>query len=548
MTGHLRFFQRSFIFVLLLFFLSQCGGQKLLSTGNSSDSSSSSSSGSTTNDVVGGNVSELSLSSGASQIDLSGVSDSENVLLLLFSYNSGSTTEGFQISNSQITSFLRDGDVAWLVDEVDDGVEIEGQIDVTEDLHHMLREKESEIYDADEVLPPSRYVRFATLGSEKEFRVLNSFSNSSSYDTVTATLRYETEYFQFYVDNRDADALTDSDLQELAEDFADVIPTENEMFGTESDVNGDDKFAVLFTRTVNELGGSAGGIVTGFFYAVDLFSRSQYAISNEMEVFYTFVPDPSGEFGSAISKSFAMSNILPTVLPHEYQHMISFNQHYFLNGGSAESGWLNEGLSHLAEDIYSLDQSGYMTTTGNENPARVAVYLTNISNICFTCGTSLSQRGGSYLFLRYLYEQAAQGFLENVKSGTELIQELLNTSDRGVSNVVKRIYGSSASDDEFKTLLSRFSLAVYLSNTTKTSDERYHFDGINLRSAQSDNRGTVLNGPAVQSISNFPFTDTLSGNSVTYLQISGEEINENGGQIHFDFDNDADFGGYIIRQ
>lgn len=549
----------NFVLVAVTVVLIHCGGGVIGSAGTSS-SAASSSTGSTSvsSEVVGGSVSELTTDSNGLMVDLSDVSESENVMLLLYSYNSSSTIQGFQVSSEAVSEkFLGSGDTDENVTgddgpSEDAGTEIEGAIDLTGAFHDLLRGEEKAINSDAIVASPSAVestdLRYATTSTQKTFKVLNSFSNSSSYETVTATLRYSNDIFEFYVDDRDADTLSDDDLSQLADGFTAVIPKERQIFGNESDVNGDGKFAVLFTEVVNKLGGSAGGIVTGFFYAVDLFDTSQYSMSNEMEMYYTFVPDPNGDHGSTISQSFALTNILPGVLPHEYQHMINFNEHYFLNGGSAEIGWLNEGLSHLAEDIHSIDADDYMTTTGLENPARVASYLNSVSNICFSCGTSLSQRGGSYLFLRYLYEQAQNGALQGVTSGNDFLGKLLDTNERGITNVVHAAIGSGAVDADFKSLVGPFSLALYLSNTGLTTSSQLNLSGINLRSIQDDNRGTVLSGPALQTVSSLPFTDTLTGNGVTYLQLSGSTIKDAGGVLHFNLDAGADFGGYVIRQ
>ena len=337
-----------------------------------------------------------------------------------------------------------------------------------------------------------------------------------------------------------------TELQDLSEAFAGVIPTQTSLIGSESDINGDGRFNVLFTQTVNELGASGGGIVTGFFYAIDLFDSSTYEISNEEEVFYTFVPDSSGEYGPSVTSSFAFENIYPGVLPHEYQHMISFNQHYNVNSGSVESGWLNEGLSHLFEDIYSANSSNFFTSTGLENPSRVSSYLSNVSNVCFTCGTSLSQRGGSYLFVRYLYEQAELGNLSNVSSAAALLDALVDTSNTGVDNVINAAYGSSGTDADFKNLLGLFGLALYLDGTGLNSDDRLSFSGIDLRGDQDDNRGTSLSGPSVQTATSFPFTDSLSGMGFTYLQVSEATAASEGDSLTFTAESGSDFGAYLI--
>jgi len=82
-----------------------------------------------------------------------------------------------------------------------------------------------------------------------------------------------------------------------------------------------------------------------------------------------------------------------------------------------------------------------------------------------------------------------------------------------------------------------------------SSDNRFGFNGINLRTVQDDNRGTVLNGPAVQELSSFPFTDTLSGSAINYMQISGQDIIDNGGSLEISIGSTiADFGGYVIQE
>lgn len=503
-------------------------------SGSSSDATGA------TADPVGGNVSQVELLEGSSSVLFEAMEDDDEVVMMLYSYNEEDGAAGFQISASESSQYLS----ATLYEEA----VTSGNEDETELFHYQLREWEEDLDPSATIEGGnSSYLTSSYLtGSERTFRVLNSFSNGSSYDTVEATLQYETDDFNFYVDNRNLDSLDESDLQELADTFSAMIDDERNMIGSESDVDGDGKFNVLFTQTVNGLSGSSGGMVTGFFYAVDLLSSDTYKISNEAEVFYTFVPDAAGDLGMAITKNFATTNIYPGVMVHELQHMINFNQHYFLNDVSAERGWLNEGLSHLFEDIYSLDSSGYMTTTALENPARVKSFVENIHNLCLTCGTSLGQRGGSYLFMRYLYEQAEQGNLPNAASGAELLGSLVQTSLRDIDNVVNATHGADGTTDDFQTLFGNFSLAVYLSNTGLNDDDRLNFLGINLRAEQDDNRSTVLDGPSVQNLTSLPFTDTLSGNSITYLQISAQTINENGGLLELEVGSEAEFGAYVI--
>lgn len=544
-----RFSARGIFVVFLCLAVSACGSGAVGSSSSSSGYSSSDSSG-FTSAPVGGNVSQLSISDGtSSSVDLSGLAGEEEAVLLIYSYSTSSSAQAFQISASQnALNLINNDDALWMLSD-EEGF-VANDADLTGEFHDLLRENEAGLDDSAMLTEPesATKARFATIGGTRTFKVLNSFSNTSSYETVTAELRVTNDETEFYVDVRDADLLTDTELQTLLDGFAVVVDDEQRIAGSWSDVNGDGKFAVLFTRVVNELGSSAGGVVTGFFYAIDLFGSSSYDASNEMEVYYTFVPDPDGEHGVAVTSEFAFSNIYPGVLPHEFQHMISFNQHYFTYGGSAESGWLNEGLSHLMEDIHSLDADDFMTASGLENPARVASYLSDVANICFTCGTSLSQRGGAYLFLRYLYEQAQLGNLPGVENGTEMIRNLVQTNDRSLSNLKNVLFDSTDADDELMGLIGQFTLAVYLSNTGLSEDSSYNFTGLDLRAIQDDNRGTVLNGPFITGAESFPYLETLSGNSMTFIRIDADNAAELGGSLNLSFGEGSSFGGYLIRE
>lgn len=485
---------------------------------------------------MSGNITQLTFAAGSSEVAVSDLGEDESVLVMLYSFAESSTTAAFEIGESVSSSpFLTvDGPSS----------------DVTEDFHGILRQLEEEILDGTPPLNSSskgKFLRYAaTVGSQRTFKVIDSYTSASSYETVTATLRHATSDFEFYVDNRNASALSDDDLAGLAAGFD--VANMRATFGSEPDINGDGKFAVLFSQAVNELGGSNNSMVTGFFYALDLFAADTHAVSNEMDLYYALVPDPDGEFGTPLSTSFALSNILPSVLHHEFQHLISFNQHYIINGGSAEESWLNEGMSHLAEDMFSIDAAGYMQAAGNENPSRVLKYLQDIQDICFSCGSSLEQRGGTYLFLRYVYEQADLGNFAGIADGSQLIDFLLNTDQRGLDNLKNALFASVDADDEFLDLLGDFALTVYFSNTGILSDGRYNFTGINLRGDADDNRGSVANGPAIQTVDSLPFVDTLAGSSISYLSIPASTIAANGGVLKFNFDDSLRFGGFIVQE
>lgn len=478
--------------------------------------------------VFSGSVQQIAV---GSEVNVAVDEDVSAFLVTLYSYNPTSTSEAFQLGDGRVMPSGADAE---------DSTE-----DVDDVFQKLLRETESTLALDDETrlgsrVRDSQIVR--SVGDTETFKVLNSTSSTDDYETVTATLRYVGDGYDFYVDNRNEESLSDEDLAELAAGFA--VDAEQAIFGEESDVDGDGRFAVVFTQAVNELGASGGGLVTGYFFAIDLYDDTFYSVSNEREVFFTTVPDPEGEVGTAISRSFAMTNLYPTVLPHEFQHMINFNERVFERGYSSESSWLNEAMSHLAEDLMSVDDNGDMVQTSIENYSRVYSYLSTVQNVCITCGTSLSQRGGAYLFLRYLYEQASLGNIAGFDDGTELIQALMYDRAAGITKVADVLAGADLLGPDITEVLGKWALAIYFSNTGATSDDHYAFTGIDLRAACQDNRGTVLNGPAIQNVNEVPFVNTLQGVSLTYLNVDVSVLTE--GSLTISFEEDAEFGGYVV--
>lgn len=531
----------------LVCFLVSCTGTSSFESSGSTTTGSNTTGETETNLFATGDVTSLTFSGSTLTVSLDDVTADDNVVLVLFAENSSSTTVGVQVAESE-SAFSSESLASETSFSFADGFQASSNdvVDMTEEVHGILRDMEQDVEPDQQVELQASLTGVdtsVTLGSEDDFYVLNSLSGGGSFETVTATLVYQTEFFNYYIDNDELDSLSDDDLEELSENFADVIPLIRDIFGDESDVNSDGKFDVLSTPLVNGLAGSPNSIVTGYWYANDLGSSSN---SNQREIIYTMVPDPSGTYGSVVTENFAVSNIIRGVLVHEYQHMINYNMHVNENGGSTEDSWLNESLSHLIEDIYDTDSDDYMLSSGNENPARVDVYLDSIDSTCFTCGTNLAQRGGGYLFLRYLYEQAYNGEFSNLADGAEFIAALLDTDETGTDNIVNAVYGSSGSSDNFYDLMGQFTLAVYLSNTGITSNTLYNFDGINLRATQDDNRSTVLAGPESFELDDLSYTDAVTGNSVLYLEIDGETIVNNSGELSLSVGSGQDMRGFVL--
>jgi hypothetical protein len=196
----------------------------------------------------------------------------------------------------------------------------------------------------------------APLDSVRTFQVLRSLTGND-FVPVTASLRYTGEHVAIYLDQAaPAFGFTDAALQRFGDLFDRTLYGINAAaFGSPSDIDENGRVLVVLTPRVNALTESARcrdeGFVTGYFYGVDLTPGQKG--SNRGEVFYALAPDPAGTVSCAHPAS-QVQQLTPPTFVHEFQHMISYNQHKLVRGGADETTWLNEGLSHIAEELASL--------------------------------------------------------------------------------------------------------------------------------------------------------------------------------------------------
>ena len=160
-----------------------------------------------------------------------------------------------------------------------------------------------------------------------------------------------------------------ADWQLLRDEFDQTVyPTSAAHFGNAADLDGNGRVILAFTPEVNRLAPPGGGRVNGFFLLSDLAESgrggggvptddgSACASSNEAEILYIGVPDPEGEFGSAFTSAQALRAARRTAA-HELQHLLGAEQRVVLGQAgfaAVEESWLDEGLSHLAEELVGL--------------------------------------------------------------------------------------------------------------------------------------------------------------------------------------------------
>jgi hypothetical protein len=228
---------------------------------------------------------------------------------------------------------------------------------------------------------------------------------------------------------------TAAEYQSLVDSYdRHVHPVLTNNFGTATDIDGNGRVLVLVTREVNALTpAGSDSYVAGFFFARDLFPMSDTgwlrgcATSNNAEILYLLAPDPDGLVnGNKRSKQAVLTRTLG-VIAHEAQHMVNAARrlHILRNQNWGEAFWLNEGLSHIAEELTFYATTNLRpreeltlvrvrsTAQGisrlNEfqlaNFARFSDYLHDPAAVSPIDGDGLATRGASWAFLRYAVDR-----------------------------------------------------------------------------------------------------------------------------------------------
>jgi len=519
----------STIFITLTFFTAGCGsGGEGPNPGLSAQAVTT-----TLGELQVGSVASIPLGGGVSEIRFDKLTGREKFILVASSANQGAGSFPFELQGSQTLPIPSSPDPL-LTDHQAMRSAAEG--DPTVQFHEFLRDLERSLPAGEENAPSKSMEsvwKEASVGERVSLKVLNRLNSSESYTPITAEVRYVTPHFVVFMDTASLNTLSDSDLRSLIDPFEARVEEEYSTFGAVSDTDQNGKVAIVFSPVLNGMGGS-GGVVTGFFFSGDLYP-DRFAASNGGEYIYCHVPDEAGQWGVAVPKAFYLSNTGPLCFPHELQHAIHFNQKVFVAGGAPDPPPFNEGLSHLAEDIFT----GFAKTSA-ENPSRVNLYLT-AGLPSFTGGISLAERGGAYLFFRYLFEQGDLKRFPAVENGRALIRRILGTKQNGFDAV------EEATQDQTASLLSDFFSAIYLSNTGLNEDPRFNFRGISLRGPQNDNRSTVLAGPPVTGIQGFPVSESVFAVSARYKEITGEMLLQSGSALKLAMDPNSVPGAMLIR-
>ena len=299
-------------------------------------------------------------------------------------------------------------------------------------------------------------------------------------------------------------------------------------FGAPTDIDGNGRIGIFFTPGVNALPGPAGGgFIGGLFASRDLFpvTPNGCPASNEGEMFYLPVPDPSSTINGNYKDKTTLSNIVLATLVHEFQHLINAGRRIVVNNAPGfEELWLNEGLSHTAEELLYYRISGnaprsniglaLLRSTQAQLDAVNTYQIQNLgrlmslmkapeTNSPYSLVDGLAMRGAIWELLRYSADR---------KGGTEraLWSALVNTTASGQANF-------DAVMGDITTLARDWAVAQFTGDAGLGVAANYTNPSWNFRSIlPAINNGTF---PLLtHALAGTPVNVTLAGGGAAYIR------------------------------
>jgi hypothetical protein len=344
-------------------------------------------------------------------------------------------------------------------------------------------------------------------------------------------------------DNNPALGFTDAEYLEIAQAFdTRVYPLDTRNFGAPADIDQNGGRAIIFyTRAVNELTPPGSNfIIGGFFHPRDLFPKvgpdptkttDDCLGSNEGEMFYMLVPDPAGTAGNVRTKASVRESTIGT-LAHEFQHLINASRRMYVNNATspAEDVWLNEGLSHIAEELMFYQGSGLaprqnitlaqlrtsqaLIDTVNayqvDNLGRLLEYLQDPeSHTPYADDDALATRGATWQLLRYAADHSTT-------AEQTLWMRLVNSQTAGIANFTA-VFGGN-----FSALVRDWATAQYTDDAVSSVPAAYQHPSWNYRSLMPTLVNSTNPPPyplkTRSLVDGVPLSLTLKGGSAAYLR------------------------------
>ena len=341
---------------------------------------------------------------------------------------------------------------------------------------------------------------------------------------------------------------TDAEFSTILATFDTLVyPLDTTAFGAPSNISKYGKIILFYTRAVNQLTpANASFTIGGFFFARDLYPKTARnglaacSASNENEMFYLLVPDPTGTVNGNRREKADVTRLNLTTIAHELQHLINSSRRIYVNTGAQtnETVWLDEGLSHLAEEQLYFRIANYtsrqnllltdvngtratdFTTYASQNFSRFYNFLISPeTNSPYAPNDSLATRGAIWNFLRFA--AARQG----ANGEAAFLRQLVNSRVTGVDNL-QQVLSGGAFADYLRDWTVSLIADDYSAATRDGLGARYTNPAWNFRSIYPGLRlsgGAALGVYPIQTrslLSNLPQRITLAGGTSSFVRFS----------------------------
>lgn len=321
------------------------------------------------------------------------------------------------------------------------------------------------------------------IGSVRNFTYAG-FKDGKKDTTIQANLVAANSRAIAYLDITATDTvkITTSDIIEILDKFSSVTyPIITKVFGKESDVDRNGKVLFLFTQLVDQ-----EEYIAGFYRSSSLFSKKDGGDGNLADMMYIGLESSRDSYDP--------------LLAHEFQHLVSFNQHVLVNNGSAEVNWLSEALAHYSEDLVDGHATGGMSQIYETFLGAPEIY-----SLTGTADTNSGIRGAGYLFLRGLVKE----FGENV------VTKLTQTPLSGVENLEK------TTGKEFDELFASHVTRLFLSGTDLSQESKYNFSFEFFTEPLTGHRSLPMPVESRFWVNDRPLTGEVKPFAPVYLRLKG---------------------------
>ena len=287
---------------------------------------------------------------------------------------------------------------------------------------------------------------------------------------VTGIVRVVSSKAVVVEDTTVPNSFTEAEYVEIAANFDDPIyATDSTYFGPPGDIDTNGRVILLYSGGVNQLSDSYDeGFIAGFTCPLDL----GFPGGNDAEMFYLMVPDPTGGLTPGVGDGIDKEDVLrftDNTVAHEFQHLINAQT----GNGGAQDIWINEGLSHLAEEVVAnalygvgpgmdlgpaellgtLEEQELFRKWHLNNWFNLAQYLMAPPDTAALLNAedpldfnTFRMRGAAWMFVRYVLDRTEDGTAGESARTRALIQSAASDSRDAVTNVFGIEFNELATD------------------------------------------------------------------------------------------------------